>query len=105
MQLHDFLFTIITILKEHGSLFQQLIEQQTHTNQSLQHPPPEKDEILDMNDLRKMLNMSFSTYKRRVLDGTLVPKELGGKDYFLRSEIEDLIEKKKNRKPKQPHKQ
>lgn len=97
MQLHDFLYTIITILKEHGSLFNQLIEQQAQANQSLQHPPPQKDEILDVQDLRKMLHISYSTYKRRVQDGTLLPKEIGGKDYFLRSEIEHLIGQTKKR--------
>ncbi|WP_262497417.1 hypothetical protein [Pedobacter caeni] len=44
--------------------------------------------------------MSFSTYKRRVQDGTLVTKEIGGKDYFLRSEIEHLIGQWKKKKPK-----
>lgn len=102
MQLHDFLSTIITLLKEHGSLFKQLAEGQNNTPQPLQLISPPKDEILDLKEFMNAMHIGPSTYRRRIIDGTFVPTIIGGKKYFLRSEIEHLIRQKKNKKPKKP---
>ncbi|RQO74723.1 hypothetical protein DBR43_04885 [Pedobacter sp. KBW06] len=102
MQLHDFLSTIITLLKEHSSLFKQLADRQNNSPQPLQLISPPKDEILDLKQFRDLMNIGPSTYRRRILDGTFVPKLIGGKKYFLKSEIEHLIRHKENKKPKKP---
>jgi len=102
MQLHDFLSTIITLLKEHSSLFKQFAEGQNNTPQPLQLISPPKDEILDLKEFMDLMHIGTSTYRRRLLDGTFAPKIIGGKHYFLRSEIEYLIRQDKNKKPKKP---
>ncbi|AOM76535.1 helix-turn-helix domain-containing protein [Pedobacter steynii] len=102
MQVHDFLSTIIKLLIEHRSLFQQLVDLQNNSDKPIQLPVPQKDEILDNKDVRDVLHMSPSTYRRRILDGTIVPKVMGGKNYFLRSDIEHLIRQDKSKKRKKP---
>lgn len=102
MHLHDFLSTIITLLKEHGSLFKQLSEGQNNPAAPVQLISPPKDEILDLKEFMDLMHIGTSTYRRRILDGTFVPKIIGGKHYFLRSEIEHLIRQNKKKKPKKP---
>jgi hypothetical protein len=102
MHLHDFLSTIITLLKELSSLFQQLAERQNNPAQPLQLISPPKDEILDLREFMELMHIGPSTYRRRLMDGTFVPTLIGGKKYFLRPEIEHLIPPNKNKNPKKP---
>lgn len=55
---------------------------------------PKTNEYLTRQQVAKMLNIGLTAVHDRMNDGTLIARKIKGRTLFLRSEVEEAIEKK-----------
>lgn len=60
----------------------------------LEKATPEANEYLTRDQVCKMLNIKFTALHDRINDGTLIARKVKGRTLFLKSEVEEAIQKK-----------
>ncbi len=80
---------LLLILQEMLVLLRKLVEQQTPRSINTDTSSPVT--LLTKQEVKELLNISESTYKRQVAKALLKPMNLGGGDVFYRNDLDDAL--------------
>lgn len=97
---HDTVIEILAYLRQLRDCMLQIRDCLFNKNDSLHgvnKPSLHDEELLDMEQVLRILRISRSTYYRFVKEGKLLPRKIGVRHCYYREDLKDMIQESKRR--------